>query len=214
MSDISRDDSGEFDEWAGQYDDSVRGREDFPFLGYESVLKRVIDLSAARPPCSVLDVGIGTGNLARHFVDLGCEVWGIDFSANMLDLAKAKLPELHLIQADLLAAWPDEVSRRFDLIVSAYVFHHFELREKVSLLTRLGRDHCAQGGRIVVADISFPTRHALDEARTRWQSVWDEEQYWVAEEAVPACERAGLVVRYEQMVEFAGVFLFERRRGL
>jgi putative AdoMet-dependent methyltransferase len=207
-------DAREFDDWADRYDESVRSRDDFPFHGYENVLSRVVNTAAAEPSNWILDLGIGTGNLAKHFVDLGCQVWGIDFSQEMLSQAKAKLPEVHLTQANLLDSWPKEISHRFDRIVSAYVFHHFDLAEKVKLLVRVGRDHCAVAGRIVVADISFPTSDALAQARIKWREYWDEEHYWVANEAILACEEAGFSVWYEQLVEFAGVFVFEPKPTL
>lgn len=199
----------EFDEWAVHYDEAVRREHEFPFIGYEKVLDTVFELSYASPPCRVLDLGVGTGNLARRFLDHGCLVWGIDFSAKMLDLARVKIPEARLAQGDIRDRPPEEFPPRFDLLVSGYVFHHLDLSEKVTVIARLARENCEPGSRIVLADISFQTRKALDEARVRWSKVWEEEQYWVAEEAVPACEKAGLTVHYEQVVECAGIYTLE-----
>jgi ubiquinone/menaquinone biosynthesis C-methylase UbiE len=42
----------------------------------------------------VLDVGCGTGTLAAALAEqYACKVWGIDVSAEMLDVARAKVPE-------------------------------------------------------------------------------------------------------------------------
>lgn len=196
----------EFSQWSDSYDADVRGIAGFPFGGYESALARVVELAAAGPSTSVLDLGIGTGNLAMHFVAMGCSVWGMDFSDGMLALARAKLPDVPLARADILGSWPEEFRQRYDRIVSAYVFHHFELKEKLDLLVRLGRDHCARSGGILIADVAFPTGAALDQARERWADSWDEEHYWVADRDVPACERVGLDVSYERIGEFTGVF--------
>ena len=206
---MGSEDSREFDRWADHYDESVHARDDFPFRGYEAALRQVVAEAAVKPPCRVLDLGIGTGNLAKRFVDLGCQVWGIDFSRKMLSLAQTKVPEAHLAQADLLGAWPKALHQRFDRIVSGYAFHHFPLPEKINLLVRLCSEYCAIDARIVIADISFPTTDALRQERIRSKELWDEEHYWVAEEAIPACERSGLCVRYNQVDDFAGVFVFE-----
>ena len=206
----------EFDRWSENYDASVYGVDGFPFDGYESALRRVVALAAVEPSTSVLDLGIGTGNLAMHFVALGCPVWGMDFSDGMLALARAKLPGVPLAKADILGPWPQEFRRKYDRIVSAYVFHHFEQTEKVDILVRLSRDHCVPGGGILVADVAFPTVAALDHARTRWADAWHEEHYWVADRDVLACKRAGLQLAYERVGEFAGVFAVRqapRRRG-
>jgi trans-aconitate methyltransferase len=76
---------------------------------------------------------------------------GIDFSAEMLAKAQAKLPHSILVQADLLSKWPMELQRPFDRVVSAYVFHEFDLETKVRLLHRIATHHLIAGGRIVVA---------------------------------------------------------------
>jgi putative AdoMet-dependent methyltransferase len=207
MADRSPDDSRGFDEWAATYDQSVAGRDDFPFLGYEAALRGVVLAAAPSPPCSVLDLGIGTGNLATRFADLGCDVWGLDFSPRMLAQAARKVPGAHLAEADLLGEWPAAFNRRFDLVVSAYAFHHFGLDQKIALLRRLARDGCEPGGRVIIADLSFGTTAALARAREKWRDAWDEEDYWVAEEALPACEAAGLPVRYEQVSEVVGIYV-------
>ena len=118
-----------FDHWAGHYDQSIQGDGDFPFNGYEQILDEVTRAAHTQPGMCVLDLGIGTGNLAVRFANLGCRLWGIDFSAEMLGKAIEKLPQAVLVQADLLSDWPTELDRRFDRIVSAYVLHksaHFQ----------------------------------------------------------------------------------------
>lgn len=42
--------------------------------------------------CSVLDIGCGTGFLARHLARNGCRVTGIDFSPKMIERARQDLP--------------------------------------------------------------------------------------------------------------------------
>ena len=59
-----------FDRWAHHYDNSVTRNHEFPFDGYEQVLDRVAATSGAKPGMTVLDLGIGTGTLARRFIDL------------------------------------------------------------------------------------------------------------------------------------------------
>lgn len=201
----------EFDEWAGGYDAEVGTTSGFPFGRYADVLGEVASLGAAPPGSLILDLGVGTGNLAWHFLEADCEVWGLDFSAKMLACAAAKLPGARLVQGDILGKWPKALRRRrYDRIVSGYAFHHFELNEKVDVLVRLIRELCAVGGRIVIGDIAFPTVASLDEARVRWASVWEEEHYWVAERDIPKIGETGLRVCYRQLGDHAGVFTVER----
>jgi len=124
-----------FDAWAARYDTAVAaGGDDFPFAGYDEVLATAVRTAGARPSLRVLELGIGTGNLAERFVAAGCQVWGLDFSAAMLAQARVRLPQAHLVQADLLAAWPLAARPLFDSIVAAYVLHEFDLTDKIRLL--------------------------------------------------------------------------------
>ncbi len=104
-----------FDAWAAQYDTAVAaGDDDFPFAGYDEVLATAVHIARVRPSLRVLELGIGTGNLAGRFIAAGCQVWGLDFSAAMLAQARIGLPQAHLVQADLLAAWPLAARPLFD----------------------------------------------------------------------------------------------------
>ena len=139
-----------FEAWAGEYDEVTRaGEHDFPFDGYELVLSRAVEQADPTPDMRILDLGIGTGNLALRFARQGCTIWGIDFSAHMLAQARSKLPEAHLVQADLLDPWPALVPPSFDRVVSAYTFHEFDLDTKVRILRRVVDHYVAAGGRIV-----------------------------------------------------------------
>ena len=199
-----------FDDWAQQYDRSIQADGGFPFDGYEQVLDQVVRTARVQPGTTVLDLGIGTGNLAARFVRLGCDVWGIDFSSEMLAKAHEKLPQAVLVQAGLLNDWPVELDRRFDRIVSGYVLHEFDLATKVKLLRRLAQRHLADGGRIVIGDIAFPTSQAREQAHRQWVDLWDEEEhYWAADEAVGACKSAGLHVTYKQISSCGGVLVVE-----
>lgn len=202
----------EFDDWADSLDqDILDSAGQFPFVGYAQVLDEVARAAQARPGSTVLDLGIGTGNLAERFLKLGCTVYGLDFSSRMLEVARAKFPQLHLAQADLMGDWPVVLSQafertRFETIVSGYTFHHFELADKVGLLLRLRDDHLTPGGRLVIGDISFENAAAREAARVHWGDLWEEEEYWIADETLTACQDAGLQVTYTQISSCGGVF--------
>lgn len=56
----------------------------------------------AVPHPQVLDVGCGTGvPIARHLIENGCRITGIDTSLPLLSRAKASFPDHHWIAADM-----------------------------------------------------------------------------------------------------------------
>lgn len=170
------------------------------------MLNSVVQLVDARPNKHILDLGTGTGSLARFFLDLGCRVTATDFSPAMLTKARQRVPEAELILADLREPLPTEILRqKFDRIVSAYVFHHFELPAKVAILKELARQ-LTPGGWLVIADLSFPDQSARDALRQSLGDAWDEEFYWIASEALPALEEAGFKVKYSQVSNCAGIY--------
>ncbi|MFZ5921548.1 MAG: class I SAM-dependent DNA methyltransferase [Chloroflexota bacterium] len=163
----------EFDDWAESYDASVAGSLAFPFDGYEQALDTVVVQAGARPGQSVLDLGTGTGNLALRFADVGCALWCTDFSEPMLAKARQKLPGTQFVLHDLRREWPKALDRRFDRIVSAYVFHHFELPQKVKIVTDLAGNRLSPGGRLVIADLSFRDRPALEAFARSVGDLWE-----------------------------------------
>jgi putative AdoMet-dependent methyltransferase len=198
----------DFDAWAETYDQSIREYSVFPFAGYEKVLDTVVSQAAPRPGISVLDLGTGTANLALRFDQLGCELTCTDFSKLMLEKARAKLPKAHFVLHDLRAEWPKELDRRFDRIVSAYVFHHFELEQKARLCRELTTRHLLPSGKLVIADLSFPSQATLDIFKQTIAN-WEDEFYWLADEAQVAFAKVGLGVEYLQVSPCAGVYIMQ-----
>ena len=197
---------GEFDPWAETYDHDVSELNKFPFDGYERALEIVVELAAPESGSSILDIGTGTGNLALHFAESGCELWCTDFSEPMLEKAREKLPQAHFVLHDLRSVWPVELERRFDRIVSAYVFHHFDLDGKIKLCSELVTRRLAPNGRLVIADLSFQNQAKMEAFALSVGEIWEAEPYWLVDESLPAMENAGLNADYMQVSSCAGVY--------
>lgn len=198
--------AGEFDRWAADYDAEVGRGQGFPFEGYERVLQRVFERALAKPHLTVLELGCGTGNLTARFVQAGCRVWGSDFSAEMLKIARRKITGAHFFQHELGKPLPGDVPQRYARIVSTYVFHHFDQTAKIQLLTAL-RAHLEPGGWIVIGDIAFASAEARQQAKQAAGEAWDEEEYWLVEDDLPALRAAGFQAEFEPVSFCAGVFL-------
>jgi SAM-dependent methyltransferase len=94
---------------ASRYD---RARPDYP----AALVERIV---AASPGRRVLDVGCGTGIVARQFQAAGCEVLGVDPDARMADLARQRGLE---VEVATFETW-DPAGRLFDAIVAGQAWH-------------------------------------------------------------------------------------------
>ena len=83
------------------------------------------------------------------------------------------------------------------------------LQRKVSMLVEMSRDHLEVGGRIVIADISFPTLRQMQAFAQKNSDVWEEEPYWLADQAQSALREAELSCRYQQVSPCGGVYRIE-----
>lgn len=157
-------DKWEFDNWARNYDADVkidRGSlkiyENYEIL-LDGVVKKLIELTDRK--AKVLDIGVGTGNLANRLYDLGYSVIGVDQSRAMLEVAKSKNPGLKVRWGEFMKL-PFE-NRSFNAIVSTYAFHHLDEKEKKIALEEMIRV-LTDDGVIVIGDLMFES----DEARKK-----------------------------------------------
>ena len=67
-------------------------------------------------PTTVLDAGCGTGRVAIELTNRGVNAVGVDLDPGMLDVARAKAPEVKWILADLVGL---DLGQRFDIVVAA-----------------------------------------------------------------------------------------------
>lgn len=197
-----------FDAWAATYDESVTG-DKFPFIGYDAVLETALSAMPVGRGARALDLGTGTGNLAAQLLARGGEVWGVDFSEAMLAQAREKVPGAHFVRANLLEGWPAALPETFNQIISAYVFHEFDLETKVRLIQEL-HPRLERYGRLVIADVAFLTVEDREAAHRRWAAWWDEdEHYWAADEAISALARVRIGAQYVQVSSCGGVFVID-----
>ena len=175
-----------FDMWADGYDRSVNLSEEdneYPFAGYKDVLNYIYNQVRERNSANILDIGFGTGVLTTRLYDTGYNTTGIDFSSNMIDIAKKKMPKATLINWDFSKGIPDEIKNtRFDYIISTYAIHHLTNKEKVGFIELL-IDLLNENGKVLIGDISFETRNELEICKEKYKELWDDdESYFVADE--------------------------------
>ena len=119
--------------------------------------KEVISLTKLRPHASLLDLGTGTGDLAREALKQypKARVTAADFTLEMMRVGK-KNGDLNFSSADALnLPFKDKV---FDAIVSGFL-----MRNVTDVQQALKEQHRAlkPGGRIVILDTTRPKKNIL-----------------------------------------------------
>jgi SAM-dependent methyltransferase len=113
-------------------------------------------LVAAIPGQDVLDVGCGTGIVARQFQAAGCRVLGVDPDARMADLAREQGLE---VEVATFETW-DSAGREFGAIVAGQAWHWVDPVAGAARAARALRP----GGRLAVFWNAFQPAPGLAEA--------------------------------------------------
>ncbi|WP_245646185.1 class I SAM-dependent methyltransferase [Nocardiopsis trehalosi] len=133
------------DDYHEIYDLVMRNRS----KDYAAEAAHVAALIRARAPeaASLLDVCCGTGLHLRHFAEHFPEPAGLDGSAAMLSLARARVPHAPTWVSDIREM---KVDARFDAVVCLFAISHLETPEELADVIGRFADHLAPGGVIVV----------------------------------------------------------------
>jgi demethylmenaquinone methyltransferase / 2-methoxy-6-polyprenyl-1,4-benzoquinol methylase len=125
--------------------------------------ERATDLARVGPGTRALDVATGTGDLAIALARRGGDVVGSDFSEGMLERARAKSPAVRWEQANALALpYPDDA---FDAATVGFGARNFsDLDRGLREMVRVVRP----GGRVVVLEITTPTKPPLSTFFSLW----------------------------------------------
>jgi ubiquinone/menaquinone biosynthesis C-methylase UbiE len=153
----------EYDDWylgLGRFDGLDRPRWDDELHELERTL-------AALPALRTLDVACGTGFLTQHLTG---EVTGLDQSASMLEVARARMPAVKLVQADALPLpFADD---SFERVFTAHFYGHLEEPDRSRFLAESRR----VAPELVVVDAAVrPDRDRVERQErilndgTRWE---------------------------------------------
>lgn len=178
-----------FDLWADGYDRSVGLSDEsncYPFAGYRTMMNALYQRVLAQNGRDVLDIGFGTGVLTSRLYAQGCRIYGQDFSARMIELAQAKMPEAQLYQGDFSKGLvPELYARQYAAIVATYSLHHLTDAQKIDFLRDI-LPLLKQDGCLFIGDVAFRTREELEACRKAAGDEWDEDEiYFVYDELLP-----------------------------
>jgi ubiquinone/menaquinone biosynthesis C-methylase UbiE len=154
-------------QWAPWYDEP--GNE---LLEVEQpVVREILD---GLPVGVALDAACGTGRHAAHLASLGHRVIGVDATPEMLEVARQRVPDAELHEADLRdLPLPDD---SVDLIVCGIALSHFpELAPVFAELVRVLRPDghlVLSDSRGLIGDIGLPLARTRPDGTAGYIPVW------------------------------------------
>ncbi|MGP4080486.1 class I SAM-dependent DNA methyltransferase [Pseudalkalibacillus sp. R45] len=155
-----------FNQWAESYDETVSSKDNEyheVFERYEEILERVASESSG----TVLEFGVGTGNLTNVLINKKLDVVGVEPSPGMREKTEERFPNLKVVDGDFLS-FP-KFDENIDTIVSTYAFHHLTDDEKAHAIRNYG-NLLGNNGKIVFADTVFEHDEAKKEIHDRVKS--------------------------------------------
>ena len=87
---------------------------------------------------NILDVGCGTGTHLELYQRYGCNLYGIDLSPSMLDMARARLGDSARLEQGDAVHMPYE-NCKFDLIISMLSLHEMAQQTRLGVLSEMKR---------------------------------------------------------------------------
>jgi demethylmenaquinone methyltransferase/2-methoxy-6-polyprenyl-1,4-benzoquinol methylase len=129
-------------------------------LGQDPRWRRFL-VSRVPPGANMLDVATGTGAVARALLARGCDVTGLDQSAGMLAVARARLGDRVRLVEGRAERLPFE-DASFDALTFTYLLRYVD--EPGDVLRELARV-VRPGGTVAMLEFSVPPRP--------WRWAWD-----------------------------------------
>jgi len=195
-----------FDLWSKDYDNEVNTcyiNKEYPFDGYYDVLANI--LSSIKPNSKVLDIGFGTGILTKKIYDNNCEVYGIDFSSEMVNISKNKMPNGKFYECDFNNELPSDIlNQKYDYIISTYAIHHLTDTKKIEFILLL-KTLLKDNGKIIIGDISFLNEEELNECKNKYNGFDKDEIYIVADKFIEDLKNVGINCEYNKMSSCAAI---------
>jgi len=199
-----------FDLWADGYDKTVALSEEensYPFAGYKAVLGEIYAAIRQKGGSRLLDIGFGTGVLAKRLYDDGFSACGIDFSGKMIAIAKEKMPDAKLYHHDFSNGLPLELADSvFDHITCTYAIHHLDDRQKTVLIKEL-LAHLAPDGQLFIGDVAFETEEELITCKNACGEEWDDDEIYPVAEIL---RKDFPALRFQKISFCAGILTFTK----
>ena len=132
-----------FDTGFGSYDE----------VSWVEMVRDFVNMVDLPPNSNVYEIGCGAGGFLytiKEIIDINC--FGIDYSKNLIDIAKRVIPEGRFLEDEAINIHSDV--KEFDLIFSHSVFQYFSSTEYAKEVLMKAASMLKVGGNLCLLDIN------------------------------------------------------------
>lgn len=137
---------------------------------YKKYIKKISEMLNINNNNTIYDVGCACGNFLYYFYEMGCEVGGLDFSNNLIEVARTIMP---LGTFEVNEALNLSIVGKYDYVFASGIIHYFESYSytKDFLLKMLNKAN----KKIIILDI--PDLSKKQESENERKKVYGEREY-------------------------------------
>ncbi|MFJ8459384.1 methyltransferase domain-containing protein [Lysinibacillus xylanilyticus] len=163
----------------------------------------LVDLLAPQENEEILDVGCGTGDLARDIAGFGANVQGIDASHDMIIAAQQKYPDIKFYTQDAAAL---HITNQFNAVFSNAALHWMKQQDQViqniyNSLKQGGRFVAEMGGHGNIASIVWALQKSMEVLNLSYIEEYFPWYFPTLEEYQSKLEDAGFTVEMITLYE-------------
>ena len=176
-----------FDRWADSYDFGI---VQFWMRRFYRPVFQLVDSGKKR----VLDISCGTGEFLHELNEkrTEAELYGIDISEKMIEIARKKLPKVRFAVGDVHDL--KYKANYFDYVITTEAFHHYyDQQLALKEMARVAK----KGAKVVVVDVNFFVRPI----------------HWIFECLEPGCVRINSKHDMKKLFEKAGLRVVSQKRS-
>ncbi len=171
-----------FNDWADKYNEDVTKSNlegTYPFSGYDEI-QALIEAYCKDKSLKILEMGVGTGEMTKKLYNQNHVVTGVDFSREMIQIAKKIMPNAEFIESDFFSSL-SLIKPNYDIIIFSYSIHHLRYDDQLLLLKKLDK-FLHKNGLIIIGDVMTSTKLEMQQLKKQYSPIWDDEEFYPMEE--------------------------------
>lgn len=143
---------------------------------------------------SILDLGCGIGSFTKYVADKGYDVDGVDFSKNMIEIAKNKVTNANFFEMDISDL---KLTKKYDGIIAINSIIHIEKKEIQKILSSIKNLMNDNGTFFIIIQEGIGEKYIVDPLD---EDVSEFVSFYTTDEIEKKIEETGFEIIYREKI--------------